>query len=153
MAIRRFTTPSRLLHKRMSSGLVSSRTLDKVTIITLNDPARLNPLTFEMGNALLAECESLDFSKTNAVVITGAGRAFSAGGDLDFLNQRSRDTGSRNSVIMRRFYSAFLGIRNLPVPVLAAINGPAIGAGLCFAVAADMRIAAQVCDIGDLSAQ
>ncbi|RYE95218.1 MAG: enoyl-CoA hydratase/isomerase family protein, partial [Methanobacteriota archaeon] len=51
-------------------------------------------------------------------------------------------------VIMRGFYNRFLHIRELPIPVLAAINGPAIGAGLCFALAADMRLAAKSAKMG-----
>lgn len=80
--------------------------------------------------------------------MTGAGKAFSSGGSLDFLRDRSNDTGSRNAAIMRDFYRRFLQIRDLPVPVLAAINGPAIGAGLCFAMGADLRIAAKSARLG-----
>ena len=127
-----------------AAPLVTSRLVGSVSVLTLNDPSRLNALTFEMGAALGEAINAIDYSKTNAVVVTGAGKAFSAGGDLAFLNRRAEDTGSSNSVVMRRFYQAYLRIRDLPVPVLAAINGPAIGAGLCFAVAADMRIAAKV---------
>ncbi|MCV5262530.1 enoyl-CoA hydratase-related protein, partial [Escherichia coli] len=78
----------------------------------------------------------------------GAGKAFSAGGDFDFLRARSRDSGMRNAVIMRGFYSRFLRIRDVPVPVIAAINGAAIGAGLCFALGADMRLAARSARLG-----
>lgn len=116
----------------------------KVATLTLNEPARLNALTVEMGKDLAAALERIDYKVTNAVVITGAGRAFSAGGDLAFLENRSKDSGMRNSVIMHAFYNSFLGqLRRLPVPTVAAINGPAVGAGLCFALGADLRVAAK----------
>jgi enoyl-CoA hydratase/carnithine racemase len=83
-----------------------------------------------------------------AVVVTGSGKAFSAGGDLAFLRRRSEDSGARNSNIMFKFYERFLCVRKLPVPVIAAINGAAIGAGACFATACDMRVAAAGAKIG-----
>ena len=115
----------------------------RVGVIAFNNPKALNALTVDMGNEFRSLIEDLRINSEDlgAVVLTGEGRAFSAGGDLQFLRDRHKDTPSRNSVIMREFYSRFLSIRNLPVPTIAAINGHAIGAGLCVSLACDLRIA------------
>jgi enoyl-CoA hydratase/carnithine racemase len=122
----------------------------RVGTITLNDAPRLNALTEAMGDELVGLVRHLrkDCDAVGAVVVRGAGKAFSAGGDLDFLRRRHADTGSRNAELMRAFYERFLSIRTLPVPVVSAIHGAAIGAGLCFAVAADYTLAASTAQMG-----
>ena len=116
-----------------------------VAVITLNQPDKMNAMTVGMGVAFEAAVAKLcseppDLLK--ACVLTGAGRAFSAGGDLQFLMDRHNDAPTNNARIMRDFYSRFLSVRKLEVPVVAAINGAAIGAGMAVACACDLRIAA-----------
>ena len=115
-----------------------------VKILTLNSPSNLNAMTVAMGDAVeeaVATLQPLSPSELKAVVLTGEGRAFSAGGDLAFLEARRVDTPTSNAITMRKFYSRFLtAIKSLPVPVVACLNGPAIGAGLCFAMGADIRV-------------
>ena len=122
----------------------------EIAVITLNNPSKLNALTEPMGEALIDTVKKLSSdSKIRAAILTGAGRAFSAGGDLDWLMARHRDSQENNITVMKAFYKKFLVMRQLPVPVIAAINGPAIGAGLCLAVGgADVRIASAGAKLG-----
>jgi enoyl-CoA hydratase len=125
---------------------------DGVAVLTLDDPDRRNAMTMAMGDALMARCEELrDDADLRVVVLTGAPPAFSAGGDLVMLEDlaaRTRDEGFDATGTMLDFYRRFLALRELPVPVVAAINGHAIGAGLCVALAADLRLVAEDAKVG-----
>ena len=116
-----------------------------VTVLTLNRPDVLNafdePLT-EALNASLADCAG--DSAIRAVVITGAGRAFSAGQDLaDRLSmiEKGGDVHLGNE-LRRRYHPAIAAIRQMRKPVIAAVNGVVAGAGLGVAIACDIRVAA-----------
>eukprot|EP00949_MAST-11_sp_MAST-11-sp1_P005450 g5450.t1 len=172
MLLRALARSSSTLRKARSAGCSSignarsqhvlcerSESDPRVLKITLNDPKKLNALNADMGDefshivsVLCGDVESeadwAGCANVGAVVLTGAGRAFSAGGDIKFLRDRAADLPNRNSVIMRRFYERFLSIRRVPVPTVAAVNGPAIGAGLCLALACDLRIAAREAKMG-----
>jgi enoyl-CoA hydratase len=123
-----------------------------IVVLTLDDPDRRNAMTASMGDALESRCHELaDDDDLRAVVVTGTPPAFSAGGDLAMLEdlaERTRSDGFDASATMERFYRRFLAIRTLPVPVVAAINGHAVGAGLCVALAADLRIVAEEAKVG-----
>ncbi len=125
---------------------------DGVAVLTFDDPDRRNAMTAAMGEELTARVAALGRDDSvRAVVITGSPPAFSAGGDLDMLEDlahRTRADGFDATETMRAFYAGFLALRDLPVPVLAAVNGHAIGAGLCVALAADMRILAAEAKVG-----
>lgn len=123
-----------------------------VAVLTLNDPERRNAMTEAMGRALATHATALaGEAELRAVVLTGAGRAFSAGGDLAMLEARSAagraDPGGaarrRNREEMEAFYRLFLAVRALPCPSIAAVNGAAVGAGLCVALGCDLRIVAE----------
>lgn len=128
------------------------RTDDGVAVLTLDDPERRNAMTETMGDDLTDRCAELaEDDGVRAVVLTGAPPAFSAGGDLDMLedlSRRAREEGFDATDHMRAFYRRFLAVRDLPQPVVAAINGHAIGAGLCVALACDLRIVAADAKVG-----
>jgi len=144
--------PQQVLHSRKCSNLVKTHleNNEQIAVITLNNPSKLNALTEPMGDALIARVEEVKkMPEVRAAVITGAGKAFSAGGDLDWLLARHRDTPENNIRIMQEFYQKFLVLRSLPMPVIAAINGPAVGAGLCMALGgADIRVASKSARMG-----
>ncbi|MFP5308351.1 MAG: enoyl-CoA hydratase/isomerase family protein [Actinomycetes bacterium] len=125
---------------------------DGVAVVTLNDPDRRNAMTVAMGEALESTLDELGADPTlRAVVLTGAPPAFSAGGDLGMLEEharRTRDEGFDATDEMREFYGRFLALRRLPVPAIAAINGHAVGAGLCVALGCDLRIVAEDARVG-----
>lgn len=135
-----------------SKSLVESYVKDHVGVIVLNDPKKLNALTEDMGVQFVG-CVNImkknaEEQKIRSCIITGAGDAFSAGGDLDWLRQRHAASPYANKLTMIKFYNLFLCVRNIPAPTIAAINGAAIGAGMCMTLACDFRIAAIESKIG-----
>lgn len=119
-----------------SSPLVRTELAGNVATITLNDPGRRNSVTADMSIAVEAACLEVAANReARAVVVTGAGPAFSAGGDITTLTERSAS--------LRDLYRGFEALALLTVPTLAAVNGPAVGAGVNFALACDVIVAAE----------
>ena len=117
---------------------------DEVAVLTLNRPQALNaftnPLLDELEDAL-GRLEQEKLART--LVLTGAGRAFSSGADLEEMNgipPETRDMGAR---LEARFNPMLERFRSFPMPIVAAVNGVAAGGGLGFALAADVVIAAR----------
>lgn len=114
-----------------------------IGILTLNNPDSLNAMTEAMGEAIASRVAALNQMKDlRVVILRGAGRAFSAGGDLNFIFERTQKSSEENQQDMVAFYSKFLSIRDIEVPTIAMIHGPAIGAGFMVALACDLRYAA-----------
>jgi enoyl-CoA hydratase/carnithine racemase len=110
-----------------------------VARLTLDDAARKNAMSPELGDALAARVREVH-SRTDirAVVLTGAGGAFSSGGDLSMLERLRQSSFEDARAFMLSFYARFLSILDVGVPTIAAVEGPAIGAGLCLALACDL---------------
>lgn len=115
-----------------------------VAVLTLNRPARYNALTVELKTALLAAVRDVAADGSiRALVITGAGKAFCVGQDLGEHAEALRaDPATAFATVAEHYNPIVLGLADLPFPVIAAINGPCVGAGLGFALACDLRIAA-----------
>ncbi len=116
-----------------------------VALVTLNLPHLRNAMTTELTSAWTEVMDEVAGDRSlRAVVVTGAGSTFCSGADLSWLDQGnlSDNTPDRLRDKMLPFYRAWLAPQQLPVPVVAAVNGPAVGAGLCLALACDLRFAA-----------
>lgn len=122
---------------------------EHIATITLNRPENLNALDEETGIAFQKTLKEIDKNRNiRAAILTGAGRAFSSGGNLDMIESRIRKKEAVNKKELKKFYRIFLDIRKIRVPVIAAVNGPAVGAGFCLALACDLRYAALEAKMG-----
>lgn len=133
-------------------GQVLERDVDRVRILTLNRPETLNALTVdtmaELGDRLERAAEDRD---VRAVVLTGAGAAFSSGGDLRFVSAiPTMEPEEVRRVVYGTFQRPIRTIRAMEKPVVAAVNGAAVGAGCELAIAADFRIAAEGARFGEV---
>ncbi len=114
-----------------------------ITRLTLNVPSQLNAMTSAMGAEIRDAVPLInDRDETRVVIVRGAGRAFSAGGNLKSIQEEvSEEPGAGPGLGGgSNFYRLYLSVRDLEAPSIAAINGHAIGAGLCFALGCDMRV-------------
>ncbi|HEY3542763.1 MAG TPA: enoyl-CoA hydratase-related protein [Gaiellaceae bacterium] len=109
-----------------------------VQTITLNRPDKMNAFTRGMHAELNAALKEARAPEVRAVVVTGAGRAFCAGQDLTEFGE----TGDIGAALRETYHPNVLAVRALEKPVIAAINGACAGAGLSFACACDIRLAA-----------
>lgn len=119
-----------------------------ITQITLNRPERMNAMAFDVMVPLREALEEVSFDNdTRVVILTGAGEGFCSGADLQDPGYLSIFDGLGMPGISRRAMKVYddviLAIRDMHQPVIAAINGPAIGGGFCLSMAADIRLAAE----------
>lgn len=114
-----------------------------VARLVLDNPAQRNAMSEQMTRSWVSAIEELAVDReVRVVVVTGEGSAFCSGGDPRWIAGEPDAPVDRLRTRMIAFYRAWLTIRALEVPTIAALNGPAVGAGLCLALACDLRYAA-----------
>jgi enoyl-CoA hydratase len=120
----------------------------QVSLITLNRPERMNAMAFDVMIPFRAALEEVSADNdTRVVVVTGAGDGFCSGADMEESGTIPNIAGLTRSSIARRSMEllddVILALRRMHQPVIAAVNGAAIGGGLCLATACDIRIASE----------
>lgn len=114
---------------------IRAEVVDGVGVVTLAVPARRNAFDLDLCDEVVATLDRLEADATvGALVITGEGSAFCAGADLSHLGGTAREG-------LLAIYEGFLRVARSPLPTIAAVNGPAVGAGMNLALACDVRIA------------
>jgi 2-(1,2-epoxy-1,2-dihydrophenyl)acetyl-CoA isomerase len=128
---------------------------DAVFTIRLNRPNRLNALSADMAHLLVKALLKAGRDDTvRAVIITGEGRAFCAGGDLKMLQDaRKRKATSELKALLEAGKEIILAIAMMNKPVIASVNGAAAGGGMNMALACDFRIASEEATFGESFAQ
>lgn len=125
------------------------RPADGVVQVTLDLPDRRNMMSAEMTAAWGRVMAALrDDRSVRAVVVTGSGQAFCSGGDLSWIGAEPDASVDDLRARMRAFYRTWLSVRDLDAVTIAAVNGPAVGAGLAVALACDLRYAADDARLG-----
>lgn len=118
--------------------------------ITLNRPEKLNALILEIRQELLQVLDTIRQDQgIRVVILTGAGRGFCAGGDVEYLSRlRERDDLEGLKRLLETGREVVVALRDLPKPVIAAVNGAAAGAGFNLSLACDIRIASEKATFG-----
>ena len=125
------------------------RPAEGVVVLTLDNPDQRNAMSEVMTGSWVSAIQELAGDPTvRVVVVTGAGSAFCSGGNTGWIASEPDAEVDYLRTRMIAFYRAWLSIRQLEVPTIAAVNGPAIGAGLCLALACDIRYAAESAKLG-----
>lgn len=123
--------------------------LGTITRVSLNRPAQANALDEETGVELEAALKLASREPgVRVVLLSGEGKHFSAGGDFAFIEENTRLPREQVRQRMLRFYQLYLSVLDVPVPTVALVHGSAIGAGLCLALACDLRVGTRSARLG-----
>jgi enoyl-CoA hydratase len=115
---------------------------EQVAVVTISDPARRNAMTLPMVHEIVATFDAIEGDESiGAVVVTGEPPAFCSGADLASLGVLASAATDTERARIAEVYEGFLRVLRCPLPTVAAVNGPAVGAGCNLALAADVRVA------------
>ena len=132
----------------MKHGRIRLETTGAIAVMTLNDPSVLNAFGQKLREDMTQAMDAIEAGPARCLVITGAGRAFCSGANLNDPDRAPRDRaaearGEAKSDLESWDNPMFMRLRALPIPVVTAINGMAAGAGMSLALTGDIRIAAR----------
>ncbi len=132
----------------MEHGRILLATAGNVAVMTLNDPGVLNAFGHKLREDMTAAIDQVEAGSARCLVITGAGRAFCSGANLNDPDRPARDRaaearGEGKGDLETWYNPMFMRLRALPIPIVTAINGMAAGAGMSLALSGDIRIAAR----------
>jgi enoyl-CoA hydratase/carnithine racemase len=137
----------------MSDQVVLFEIRDKAAWITLNRPTALNALIPAVVNGIDAALDEVEkHPEVCAIIITGNGRAFSAGADLKFIHESSGGNPRALQDFLQGIYVTFNRLEHFPRPVIAAVNGLALAGGLELVLCCDLVLAAESAKLGDAHA-
>lgn len=132
----------------MKHGKIRLETIGAVAVLTLDDPTVLNAFGHKLRLDMQDAMDQVEAGSARCLLITGAGRAFCSGANLNDPDRQPRDRqaelrGEAKSDLEAWYNPMFMRLRALPFPVVTAINGIAAGAGMSLALSGDIRIAAR----------
>ncbi len=132
----------------MKNGRIILESTGNVAVMTLNDPSVLNAFGQKLREDMTAAMDQIESGSARCLVITGAGRAFCSGANLNDPDRQPRDRaaearGEAKSDLESWYNPMFMRLRGLSIPIVTAINGIAAGAGMSLALMGDIRIAAR----------
>jgi enoyl-CoA hydratase len=131
------------------SDLSVERRDDGVVVVTLDNPGKRNAMSDAMTQSWTRLIEELRTDRdVRALLVTGAGKAFCSGGDTGWIGSEPDAAVDHLRTRMIGFYRQWLSLRDLEIPTIAAVNGAAVGAGLCLALACDLRYASPQAKLG-----
>jgi 2-(1,2-epoxy-1,2-dihydrophenyl)acetyl-CoA isomerase len=117
--------------------------IDKVAVLKLNAPEVLNALSPDMVQEVAHAVGEIIKSDARCLLLTGEGRAFSAGANLQAREKGDEALPPAGSVLETHYHPLMTKLRNMEIPMVSAVNGPAVGVGMSFALVADMVVASK----------